>query len=174
MYEFKLPDLGEGIHEAEILKWYVAEGERIAEDAPLVDVETDKAAVTIPSPVGGRVVRLAGKVGDVLTVGQVVAVIDSGAGEAVTSSVATATAPAGPPAEGAPMAMAAPLPAVTSVPGGEAVPSATRYSNQPASPSERSVQRISGRRRSDRTGRSGATGEPDRRLGRLWYLCPEW
>ena len=42
MYEFKLPDLGEGIPEGEILKWYVKEGDAIAEDAPLVDVETDK------------------------------------------------------------------------------------------------------------------------------------
>ena len=53
MYNFELPDLGEGIHEAEILRWYVAVGERIEEDAPLVDVETDKAAVTLPSPRAG-------------------------------------------------------------------------------------------------------------------------
>ena len=53
MYEFKLPDLGEGIHEGEILKWHVQPGEAITEDEPLVDVETDKAAVTIPSPVSG-------------------------------------------------------------------------------------------------------------------------
>ena len=60
MYEFKLPDLGEGIAEGEIPKWYVGEGDTIAEDAPLVDVETDKAAVTIPSPKGGQVVKLNG------------------------------------------------------------------------------------------------------------------
>ena len=50
MFEFKLPDLGEGIHEGEILKWHVEPGSTIEEDAPLVDVETDKAALTIPSP----------------------------------------------------------------------------------------------------------------------------
>ena len=49
MFEFKLPDLGEGIAEGEILKWHVELGQTVAEDAPLVDVETDKAAVTIPS-----------------------------------------------------------------------------------------------------------------------------
>ncbi len=75
MYEFKLPDLGEGIHEGEILKWYVQQGETIAEDAPLVDVETDKAAVTIPSPKGGTVVSLSGGVGDTVNVGEVIAVI---------------------------------------------------------------------------------------------------
>jgi len=49
VYEFKLPDLGEGIHEGEILKWHVELGGTIQEDEPLVDVETDKAALTIPS-----------------------------------------------------------------------------------------------------------------------------
>jgi len=53
VYEFKLPDLGEGIAEGEILRWHVAVDATVAEDAPLVDVETDKAAVTIPSPRGG-------------------------------------------------------------------------------------------------------------------------
>ncbi|MFH0980867.1 MAG: biotin/lipoyl-containing protein [Planctomycetota bacterium] len=60
MYEFKLPDLGEGIHEGEILKWYVQADHTIQADDPLVDVETDKAAVTIPSPKGGRVVAITG------------------------------------------------------------------------------------------------------------------
>ena len=58
MYEFRLPDLGEGIHEGEILRWHVAPGDVVSEDDPLVAVETDKAAVTIPSPRAGRVVSL--------------------------------------------------------------------------------------------------------------------
>ena len=78
MYQFKLPDLGEGIHEGEILKWYVQPGDTIAEDAPLVDVETDKAAVTIPSPAGGTVLSLGGKEGEIVTVGSVLVVIDDG------------------------------------------------------------------------------------------------
>lgn len=82
MYEFKLPDLGEGIHEGELLKWYVEIGGEIKEDDPLVDVETDKAAVTIPSPRGGRIAALNGKVGETLMVGSVIAVIDDGSGAA--------------------------------------------------------------------------------------------
>jgi pyruvate/2-oxoglutarate dehydrogenase complex dihydrolipoamide acyltransferase (E2) component len=76
VFEFKLPDLGEGIHEGEILKWHVAAGAPVVEDAPLLDVETDKAAVTIPSPKGGIVVSLTGKAGDTVATGQVIAVID--------------------------------------------------------------------------------------------------
>ena len=94
MFEFKLPDLGEGIAEGEILKWHISAGETIAEDAPLLDVETDKAAVTIPSPRGGRVATLNGKAGDVVNVGDVVAVIDDGAATAATAPQAeTAVAP---------------------------------------------------------------------------------
>ncbi len=82
MFEFKLPDLGEGIHEGEILQWHVAAGDDVAEDAPLVDVETDKAAVTIPSPRAGKVATLNGAVGDVVATGQVIVVIDDGTGAA--------------------------------------------------------------------------------------------
>lgn len=79
MFEFKLPDLGEGIHEGEILQWHVQASGAITEDDPLVDIETDKAAVTIPSPKGGKIVSLTGEVGDTVNVGQVIAVIDDGA-----------------------------------------------------------------------------------------------
>jgi len=82
LFEFKLPDLGEGIAEGEILKWYVEEGGKIGEDEPLMDVETDKAAVTIPSPRGGKIAALKGKVGDIINVGDVVVVIDDGSAEA--------------------------------------------------------------------------------------------
>jgi pyruvate dehydrogenase E2 component (dihydrolipoamide acetyltransferase) len=82
LFEFKLPDLGEGIAEGEILKWYVDEGGEIVEDEPLMDVETDKAAVTIPSPRGGRIAAYRGKVGDIVNVGDVVVVIDDGAATA--------------------------------------------------------------------------------------------
>lgn len=96
MFEFKLPDLGEGIAEGEILKWHVTEGGQVAEDAPLVDVETDKAAVTIPSPRGGRIASLRGKVGDTVNVGAVVVVIDDGAAAkpAAAAPAAAAVAPA--------------------------------------------------------------------------------
>ena len=81
MFEFILPDLGEGISEGEILKWYVEEGGQIKEDEPLVDVETDKAAVTIPSPSSGTIAAVKGKVGDIVNVGDVVVVIDDGSGD---------------------------------------------------------------------------------------------
>ena len=77
MFEFILPDLGEGIHEAEIVKWYVELGATIGQDENLVDVETDKATVTIPTPVGGVVHKLAGEAGDTINVGQVLAVIQT-------------------------------------------------------------------------------------------------
>jgi pyruvate dehydrogenase E2 component (dihydrolipoamide acetyltransferase) len=105
VYEFKLPDLGEGIHEGEILKWHVAAGDTIQEDDPLVDVETDKAAVTIPSPTGGAVKSVTGEVGDTITVGQIIAVIEDGGAEAkaepaaaVETAVEAPTAAPAPPA----------------------------------------------------------------------------
>ncbi len=76
MYELKLPDLGEGIAEAEILAWHIRPGDTVAEDAPLVDVETDKATVTIPSPIAGKVMRLLAEVGDIVQVGQVIVEFD--------------------------------------------------------------------------------------------------
>jgi len=85
LFQFKLPDLGEGIAEGEILKWYVAEGGPIVADEPLVDIETDKAAVTIPSPKGGTIKALKGKVGDIVNVGDVVVVIDDGSAEEAAS-----------------------------------------------------------------------------------------
>ncbi len=107
MFEFKLPDLGEGIHEGEILKWHVAVGEAVREDAPLVEVETDKAAVAIPSPRAGAVVRLGAAVGDTVRVGDVITVIDDGA-TATRAGEARSTAP---PAPAAPTAPRRPVPA---------------------------------------------------------------
>ncbi len=69
VYVFKLPDVGEGTAEAEIVAWHVAEGGDVAEDAPLVDVMTDKATVEITSPVRGKVLRLHGDVGALAPVG---------------------------------------------------------------------------------------------------------
>jgi len=101
VYEFKLPDLGEGVHEAEILKWYVAVGDTVDEDASLVDVETDKASVTIPSPRGGVVTSLTGKVGDTIHLGQVMVVIDDGGAPATPAPAARDQLPAVPKAKGA-------------------------------------------------------------------------
>ena len=67
--EFRLPDLGEGLTEGEIARWLVAEGDEIAEDAPLVEIQTDKATVEIPSPYAGTVLRILVAEGDVAPVG---------------------------------------------------------------------------------------------------------
>jgi pyruvate dehydrogenase E2 component (dihydrolipoamide acetyltransferase) len=74
-YEFKLPDLGEGLTEGEIARWLVSEGQVIAEDDPLVEVQTDKTTVEIPSPAGGKVARILVSEGDVVPVGTVLVVI---------------------------------------------------------------------------------------------------
>jgi pyruvate dehydrogenase E2 component (dihydrolipoamide acetyltransferase) len=74
-YEFKLPDLGEGLTEGEIARWLVAEGQEIAEDDPLVEVQTDKTTVEIPSPAAGKVARILVGEGDVVPVGTVLVVI---------------------------------------------------------------------------------------------------
>jgi pyruvate dehydrogenase E2 component (dihydrolipoamide acetyltransferase) len=79
-YEFKLPDLGEGLTEGEIARWLVAEGQEIGEDDPLVEVQTDKTTVEIPSPAAGRVARILVAEGEVVPVGTVLVVIgDDGA-----------------------------------------------------------------------------------------------
>src|SRR2546423_6804890 len=80
-YEFKLPDLGEGLTEGEIARWLVAEGEEIGEDDPLVEIQTDKTTVEIPSPAAGKVARILVAEGETVAVGTVLVVIgaDSGA-----------------------------------------------------------------------------------------------
>jgi pyruvate/2-oxoglutarate dehydrogenase complex dihydrolipoamide acyltransferase (E2) component len=92
-YEFKLPDLGEGLTEGEIARWLVAEGQEIAEDAPLVEIATDKTTVEIPSPAAGVVSRILVAEGDVVPVGTVLVVI-GGAGSAPQAATAPAPEPA--------------------------------------------------------------------------------
>lgn len=107
MREFKLPDLGEGLTEAEIVEWHVAANDEIKLNQPLVSVETDKAVVEVPSPVTGRVISVHGEAGDVIPVGDVLARFDLGdaaggdapASEDVPSSPAKEDAPA-PQADG--------------------------------------------------------------------------
>ncbi len=85
--DFRLPDLGEGIAEAEIIDWLIQEGDLVAEHQPLVQVETDKAVVEVPSPVSGRVGRLRHRAGDVVHVGEVlVTILAEGEHEPVAAS----------------------------------------------------------------------------------------
>jgi pyruvate dehydrogenase E2 component (dihydrolipoamide acetyltransferase) len=74
-YEFKLPDLGEGLTEGEVARWLVEEGQDIAEDDPLVEIATDKTTVEIPSPAGGKVSQILVAEGEVVPVGTVLVVI---------------------------------------------------------------------------------------------------
>jgi pyruvate/2-oxoglutarate dehydrogenase complex dihydrolipoamide acyltransferase (E2) component len=74
-HSFKLPDLGEGLTEGEVARWLVTEGDTVAEDDPLVEIQTDKATVEIPSPYAGAVLRILVAEGDVAPVGTVLVVI---------------------------------------------------------------------------------------------------
>jgi pyruvate/2-oxoglutarate dehydrogenase complex dihydrolipoamide acyltransferase (E2) component len=77
-YEFKLPDLGEGLTEGEIARWLVSEGQEVAEDDPLVEIQTDKTTVEIPSPAAGTVARILAREGEIVPVGTVIVVIGDG------------------------------------------------------------------------------------------------
>ena len=80
-YEFKLPDLGEGLTEGEIARWLVAEGQEIGEDDPLVEIQTDKTTVEIPSPAAGTVTSILVEEGKVVPVGTVLVVIGGDSGD---------------------------------------------------------------------------------------------
>jgi pyruvate/2-oxoglutarate dehydrogenase complex dihydrolipoamide acyltransferase (E2) component len=87
-YEFKLPDLGEGLTEGEIARWLVAEGQEIGEDDPLVEIQTDKTTVEIPSPAAGKVARIFVAEGETVAVGTVLVVIGEANGHAGEAAVA--------------------------------------------------------------------------------------
>ena len=105
-FEFRLPDIGEGVAEGEVVQWFVKEGERIAEDAPLVSVLTDKANVEIPSPKAGRIARIHAQVGEKVKVGGLLVTIDAeGTGGPASGAPVPATAPvASAPVSGTPLA----------------------------------------------------------------------
>ena len=121
-FVMRVPDLGEGSVSAEVIAWKVAAGDTVREDAPLVELSTDKAVVEVPSPVSGLVVSVSGKPGDTLAVGSELAVFEvegalEGAGvpSAAPSARPASPAPSAPPAPPAPsappVAVAAPAPA---------------------------------------------------------------
>lgn len=100
MFDFKLPDLGEGIHEGQVVNVLVKEGDTIAEYQPMLEVETDKAAVEIPSPKSGIVAKVNVQPGQMVKVGQVMLSIDESAAGGARVAPAGAAAPkaAAPPA----------------------------------------------------------------------------
>jgi pyruvate dehydrogenase E2 component (dihydrolipoamide acetyltransferase) len=98
VFEFKLPDIAEGVHEGEIVQWHVKEGQSVKEDQEMVEVMTDKATVMIKSPKTGTVAKLLAKEGDVVKVGQTIITIETGPGAAPPAKPAPATAAAPAPA----------------------------------------------------------------------------
>jgi pyruvate dehydrogenase E2 component (dihydrolipoamide acetyltransferase) len=132
-FTFKLPDIGEGVAEAEIVKWLVAVGDTVAEDQPLVEVLTDKATVEIPSPRAGVITQLGGAEGAIVPVGNMLVEIEAsgGAAGAPTSAPAHA-APQAAPTTAAPAAASAPAATATAAPPArlEAVPAARQLAKE--------------------------------------------
>ncbi len=117
--EFKLPDIGEGVHEGEIVRWIVPVGGAVSEDDPVVEVMTDKATVEIPSPASGTITQHLFEEGDVANVGDVIFLIDSAGGAAPAAAPAAEAAPAPAPAAPEVPAAPAPAPAAPAASGGE-------------------------------------------------------
>lgn len=145
----KLPDVGEGVAEAELVEWHVKLGDLVREDQPLADVMTDKATVEIPSPVDGEVVWLGGDIGDVVQVGSaLVRVKTEGGLEAPAAEAEKATGPAAevkpepPAAKEAPPAPAKPAPKPAPMP--EPVAAKPAGSKPIASPAVRQAAREAG------------------------------
>jgi pyruvate dehydrogenase E2 component (dihydrolipoamide acetyltransferase) len=106
-FEFKLPDLGEGVVEGEIVQWLVSPGDVVSEDTGLVELMTDKATVTVPTPRAGRVVSVHGKVGEMAKVNALLVTLDVEGGAALAALPSAHPPPA--PAARAPAAASAPV-----------------------------------------------------------------
>ena len=140
---FKLPDIGEGVVEGEVVQWHVAAGDAVTEDDPIVDVMTDKATVTIPSPVTGVVTSLSGDVGDMVAVGSTLVEFDSDADAAPASEPE-----AEPEAESSPTPPPAPEPAADPTPA----PAAAKPAPAPAAASSKILASPAIRRRAREAG----------------------
>ena len=140
---FKLPDIGEGVVEGEVVQWHVAAGDTVTEDDPIVDVMTDKATVTIPSPVTGVVTSLSGNVGDMVAVGSTLVEFDSDADAAPASKPE-----AEPEAESSPTPPPAPEPAADPTPA----PAAAKPAPTPIAASSKVLASPAIRRRAREAG----------------------
>jgi 2-oxoisovalerate dehydrogenase E2 component (dihydrolipoyl transacylase) len=152
-YEFKLPDIGEGIAEAEIVVWHVKVGDTVEEDQQIADMMTDKATVEMESPVAGKVVEIAGEVGDQVAIGSVLVVFETDADSAAAAHASEETGSEMPMADG----MADMTEGIE-----EAVPSADLQ------PDER---RTTSERRAGEDRRDEPRGDEDRRQGE-WRAGP--
>ena len=139
----KVPDLGEGIAEVELVAWHVKPGDLLSEDQPLADVLTDKATIEIPSPVAGRVLALGGEVGQVMAVGAELIRIELAGDAPATARAPTATAServtaVAPAAAAAPAALPSPTPTAPKAPVPAKPPAPAGTTDRPiASPSVR-------------------------------------
>src|ERR1700727_3775743 len=93
-FTFKMPDLGEGTVDAEIVAWHTKPGDTVNEDQLIVEVMTDKAAVEVPAPVSGRVLSITGSPGDKIAVGSPLIVFETGAGAAAPEATTATATPA--------------------------------------------------------------------------------
>jgi 2-oxoisovalerate dehydrogenase E2 component (dihydrolipoyl transacylase) len=151
-YVFKMPDLGEGTVDAEIVAWHTRPGDAVTEDQLIVEVMTDKAAVEVPSPVSGRVVSITGAPGDKVAVGSALIVFemgeavaaDGGAGVAPVAAAATRLPNATPTPAATPAPARTPVPATTPVPAATAAAAAPRHGRVMASPANRRRAREAG------------------------------
>jgi len=126
LVEFRLPDIGEGVAEGEVVRWFVKEGDSIREDQPLVSVLTDKANVEIPSPKSGRIAKIHAAVGEKVKVGGLLVSFEVEGGTAPTAPVAVAPTAPSPATSTAPGAPAAPARGPPAAAGGTA-PLASPY-----------------------------------------------
>jgi pyruvate dehydrogenase E2 component (dihydrolipoamide acetyltransferase) len=102
LIEFKLPDVGEGIAEGEIVQWLVADGDAVEEHQPIVEVMTDKATVEVPAPAAGTITKLLAEAGDVVPVGDVIFHLSTGASAPVAAPAAAPATPVRAPVAAAP------------------------------------------------------------------------
>ena len=116
VHVIRVPDLGEGIAEVELVVWHVSAGDSVVEDQGLADVMTDKASVEIPSPVAGKVLALGGEVGQMLAVGSELIRIEVEDAAGSTKSMPATTPAAAPPATAAPAPTATPAPTAAPTP----------------------------------------------------------
>ena len=131
-FAFKMPDIGEGVVEGEVVEWMVAVGDTVKEDDPILSVMTDKATVEIPSPVDGTVTKVVGEAGDILPVGVVCIEFEvDGAGNASASEEAPAKKAAPEPKEEPTPAPAEPAPAPVPAPAPAAAPAAAPVARAP-------------------------------------------
>jgi len=132
-FNFKLPDIGEGIAEAEIVAWHVAVGDTVEEDVPLADLMTDKATVEMTTPVAGKIVSLQGEIGEQVAIGSILAVFEvEGGADAAPEPVPVSDDAVDKPAEAAP----APEPAPAPAPEPKPVAAARAAEPEPAAPAE--------------------------------------